>query len=1057
MNCEISLFVNGNKVDIVNNEEFSQQFAITYSFSDLYEPDKVTDSYSKSITLPGTANNNAIFGHIWKIDSNNIEQFNASQLSNFELYLNNELWQSGTAQLTEITRSNNTYTYKVTLFGTVTKVMSMLLNSDIDDESNKLLRSLKYPSKLRHTLNDNMLYMMWNSSYHNGIINLNDYMNYVPCQNGLYDNFDSSKTLTPAWPWLTGNKTGQDTEHPYLTCTPVVYTETNYGSTNGNNHITIASSGDQEFDEYSLQQWRVEYQRPAMRMNKLIEQIVKDASTDASINLDSDFFNINNPYWYNTYLTLSQYTTESDEGEINANITNTITKYVDINTDTLSWDLKFEQTDGNVTLFDADSSTVVYYGALSGTKKLSIEFMIKVSVLSDVKLEKGQYANAPYYMNGYFTGTIGNNLENNKWTRRTWNVTAIANSGAYSASSSPFTNGAYDSSIHSGIYGYNYIYGTHWKYVYNGWPYETYNNNYPNYPYQYTTTNGDVRSTWKSYQPTNDPNYYWKPFKLDIDLSSLNDTGTLTIRISNIDHRFIALNDGMVVRANKTLPVLISIKGITAAPSGTSSLNNYYPYNYGYTGIGAHVSYNTAIRSGDNYGGTYSGIAPSVVTTDDMFDTTTTQGEILLNYTKLCGLLYDTDSHGNITIMSRNKYFTNYKIIDWTDKVDLSKDYTIKPIPFNTRYLEMKYKGGDTYYEKKYSSEFGLEYGEKKINTGYAFNSQTTQLLDSIFTNTVMASEPRYDYWTEFRYVGKEVPENYFGFIKKGWELPAFSYPCYFTKDGDKKNKSDAKYSLLFNAGKKENAGHITIDSSIMLSEDASVNGGQFCWVSPITGGNIPAFEHLFRHTDYTPNFTTHYDNYSWDIGYPRISYEGETTSSYPSGSTVYSRFWEEYISEIYNVKNKILTCYVKLSWVDILNFSFKNFVTINGVLYHPNKLINVNPLSDDPIQVELIQVQNIDAYTNGQNIQGGTSKSTKPNKAPNMVITATPEVPEVLPRYDVIAPPKEPPVDDHKHAIPIDWAVIDSSTDLNTVPSTQIMQVAKRTFKINEVETPKV
>lgn len=1057
MKAEITLKINGNKVDILNSEEFAQQFAITYSYSDLYEPDKVTDSYSKSITLPGTANNNAIFGHIWKIDSNNIEQFNASQLSNFELYLNNELWQSGTAQLTEITRSNNVYSYKVTLFGAVTKIMSMLLNSDINDESNKLLRSLKYPSKLRHTLNDMMLYMMWNSSYYNGSINLNDYMNYVPCQNGLYDNFDSSKTLTPALPWLTGSTKGVDKDHPYLTCTPVVYAETNYTSDDGNNHITIASSGDEEFDEYSLLQWRVEYQRPAMRMNKLIEQIVKDASTDASINLDSDFFNINNPYWYNTYLTLSQYTTDSDEGDINANITNINTKYVGVNSTSVSWDLNFEQTDGNVTLFDADSSTVVYYGALSGTKKLSLEFMIKASVLSDVKLEKGEYGNNPYYMNGYFTGTMGTSLENKKWTRRTWNVTAIANSGAYSASSSPFTNGAYDSSIHSGIYGYNYIYGTHWNYRYNGWPYETYNSTYPGYPYQYTTTNGDVKATWKSYQPTDDPNYYWKPFKLDIDLSSLGETGTLTILISNIDHRFIALNDGMVARANKTLPVLISIKGITAAPAGTSSLNNYYPYNYGYTGIGAHVTYNTAIRSGDNYGGKYSGIAPSVVTTDDMFDTTTTQGEILLNYTKLCGLLYDTDSHGNITIMSRNKYFADYKIIDWTDKVDLSKDYTLKPIPFNTRYLEMKYKGGDSYYEKKYSSEFGLEYGEKKINTGYAFNSQTTQLLNTIFTNTVMASEPRYDYYTEFRYVGKEVPENYFGFIKRGVALPAFAYPCYFTKDGDKKNKSDAKYSLLFNAGKKKNEGHITIDSSIMLSEDASVNGGQYCWVHPTTGSGISSFEYLFRHTDYTPNFATHYDNYSWDIGYPRISYEGDTTSSYPSGSTVYSRFWEEYISEIYNVKNKILTCYVKLSWIDILNFSFKNFVTINGVLYHPNKLINVNPLSDDPIQVELIQVQNIDAYTNGQNIQGGTSKSTKPKNVPNMVITAAPEVPQVLTRYDVIAPPEDPPVDDKKNAIPFAWAVIDSSTDLETVPKVHKMHVARRTFKLNEVETPKV
>jgi hypothetical protein len=1054
MKVEIVLKINGNKVDIINSEEFAQQFAITYSFSDLYEPDKVTDSYSKSITLPGTANNNAIFGHIWKIDSDNIEQFNPSQLSDFELYLNNELWQSGTAQLTEITRNNNTYSYKVTLFGTITKVMSMLLNSDIDDESNKLLRSLKYPTKLRHTLNDNMLYMMWNSSYYNGSVYLNEYMNYVPCQNGLYDNFDSSKTLTPAWPWLTGSTPGQDINHPYLTCTPVVYTETNWGSTDGNNHITIASSEDQEFDEYSLQQWRVEYQRPAMKMNKLIEQIVKDASTDASINLDTDFFNSNNPYWYNTYLTLSQYTTDSDEGEVSASIDTYSTKYLNTGTSYTSWDLKFTQTDGNVTIFAPDSSTVIYYGALSGTEKLSIEFMIKVSVLSDTYLPKGQYANEPYYINGFFGGTFGQNFQTN-WTRRTWGVSARGNSGAYSSVSTPFSNGAYDSSIHSGIYGYNYIYGTHWSYAYNSWLYESYNGNYPSYPYQYTMINNDVKLTWKSYQPTNDAKYYWKPFKLDLDLSSLNQTGTLTIWVEDIDHRFIAVNDGWTARENKTLPVLVSIKGITVAPSGASSLNNYYPYNYGYTGIGAHISYNTAIRSGDNYGGIYSGIAPSVVTTEDMFDTTTTQGEILLNYTKLCGLLYDTDSSGNITIMSRNKFFTDYEIIDWTDKIDLSKELSIKPIPFNTRYLEMKYNAGDTYYENKYSSEFGLDYGEKKINTGYAFNSQTTQLLDTIFTNTIMASEPRYDYWTEFRYIGKQVPENYFGFIEKGWELPAFSYPCYFTKDGDKKNKADVKYSLLFNAGKKSNAGHITIDSSVMLSEDASVNGGQYCWVYPVTGGGIPAFEHLFRYTGYTPNFTTHYDNYSWDIGYPRISYEGDTTSTYPSGSTVYSRFWEEYISEIYNVKNKILTCYVKLSWIDVLNFSFKNFVTINGVLYHPNKLINVNPLSDDSIQVELIQVQNIDAYTNGQIIEGSTTRSTRARRTQNVIVAETPEVPEELTNYDVIPAAVEPTEDQDEYAIPFGWAVYDSSTDFVHVPSTQRMRVAQRTFALEETEEP--
>ena len=32
MKAEITLKINGNKVDILNSEEFAQQFAITYSY-----------------------------------------------------------------------------------------------------------------------------------------------------------------------------------------------------------------------------------------------------------------------------------------------------------------------------------------------------------------------------------------------------------------------------------------------------------------------------------------------------------------------------------------------------------------------------------------------------------------------------------------------------------------------------------------------------------------------------------------------------------------------------------------------------------------------------------------------------------------------------------------------------------------------------------------------------------------------------------------------------------------------------------------------------------------
>ena len=351
----------------------------------------------------------------------------------------------------------------------------------------------------------------------------------------------------------------------------------------------------------------------------------------------------------------------------------------------------------------------------------------------------------------------------------------------------------------------------------------------------------------------------------------------------------------------------------------------------------------------------------------------------MLDYTKLLGLLYDVDKEGNLNILSRNKYFNDYKIIDWSSKVDYSKEIKFKPLTFDARYFEMKYKAGDTYYENKYKNEFGLEYGEKKINTGLAFNSETKQFLDTtIFTNTIISADVRRTY---------DAGDK--GIIYLNQE--PIPMPALYQKDGETKSNADLKYNLLFRKSYRDNHfdGFITCDSSIMM--DSSNGGGEYCWWDPwqYSQGSDIATHCIIPAINYggIPTFSTHYDDYSWDIGLPRISYDGTMSNDYSSASTVYSRYWENYISEIYNVRNKILTCYVRLSWIEVLNFSFKNFVTINGVLYHPNKLINVNPLSDDPVQVELIQVQDINAYTSGQRIPGSTLVNKTTLKAQHVPI----------------------------------------------------------------------
>ena len=944
MNAEITLKINGNKVDVLNSEEFAQQFAITYSFSDLYEPDKVTDSYSKSITLPGTANNNAIFGHIWKFDFNNVDKFNASQLSDFQLFLNNELWQTGTAQLQEISIKDNVISYKVVLFGSITRVMSMLLNSDIEDENNKLLRNLNYKSKLTHTLTPEMIGRMWNGHCHTGYIDLEDYMQYIPCQNGLYDNFSSNKALRyKNRKWVVG---------------PVVESASN----------ADINSGDTEFDEYTMNEYRVEYQRPAMKMNKLIEQICTDIAPDASINLDRDFFNNNNPYWNNTYLTLSQYTTETYEGYITAEMDqNDVYVYVPLEEEQFTLDFKFKQTDGEFQLFAPDSSTVIYYENISGKKTISIEFKIRVLVMNDSTIRSDMYL-----LNGTWAGEIGDEMViGKKLSRERWPVSVKAYSegmqsigvnggrGLYAWARKNIANwGNMSDDEHTGSSIKNLTRTAAAGYVYNS----TYSTTYRyGYPISFSTL-----TTNPAWTPTVDSYYTWMPFKFNFDVSDLTGEGTIQLELSGITHNFTQWqlrpvgggSSRYFLAAKKSLPVLLVIAPITK--------NNEWPSEAaGFTGKSVTANYNTAIRSGDNSHGEYSGVVSSRVTTVDMFDTTTTQGQVLLDYTKLLGLLYDVDKEGNLNILSRNKYFNDYKIIDWSSKVDYSKEIKFKPLTFDARYFEMKYKAGDTYYENKYKNEFGLEYGEKKINTGLAFNSETKQFLGTtIFTNTIISADVRRTY------TGSDKGIIYMN------EDP-IPMPALYQKDGETKSSADLKYNLLFRKSYRDNQfdGYITCDSSIMM--DSSNGGGEYCWWDRYQygEGSDIATNCIILAKNYggIPTFSTHYDDYSWDIGLPRISYDGTMSNDYSSASTVYSRYWENYISEIYNVRNKILTCYVRLSWIEILNFSFKNFVTINGVLYHPNKLLNVNPLSDDPVQVELIQVQDINAYTSGQRIPGST------------------------------------------------------------------------------------
>jgi hypothetical protein len=97
---------------------------MTYQTEDFKNPTIVKNSFSKSITIPGTTNNNKIFGDIYKLDRLQHYgdtvfgiNYNPSHRVDFQIYKDGELIESGYTQLNSVSKLGGDIKYNVTFFG----------------------------------------------------------------------------------------------------------------------------------------------------------------------------------------------------------------------------------------------------------------------------------------------------------------------------------------------------------------------------------------------------------------------------------------------------------------------------------------------------------------------------------------------------------------------------------------------------------------------------------------------------------------------------------------------------------------------------------------------------------------------------------------------------------------------------------------------------------------------------------------------------------------------------------------------------------------------------
>ena len=330
----------------------------------------------------------------------------------------------------------------------------------------------------------------------------------------------------------------------------------------------------------------------------------------------------------------------------------------------------------------------------------------------------------------------------------------------------------------------------------------------------------------------------------------------------------------------------------------------------------------------------------SYFTLNDLWNNEYNVFDQILNYCKLfrIGVFVD-DKSKQIKYIPYSTFFKDYTVEDWTDKLDLSKDFVIQPVITDSKFLLFNYKDNPTARNGEYKKKYGVNYGEMRLNTDYQFNSETKKLFPE--TNVGIVACNNVLSWSNI-YSDQNV-------------IYSVSKNEAFVENKDKDRKEvDVFGQLFFDDGINNFDTDPNINlRPVCLSDDTvlQTSSNKFFYAQNV--GSIKA-------TTY-PKLSISKDDYLCLFTKPKENY---TFSDLSKAKGIYEIFWKDYLNERYNVQNKLVSCYLRLKPIDYINFSFNKFVTIQNQLYMVNKIYDYDITSNGSTKVDLITIQDVKGYT---------------------------------------------------------------------------------------------
>lgn len=904
---------------------------MNYSFEDLQSPAAVKNSYSNTVKLKGTPNNNRIFGECFRADRTNAHAdggtgagFNPSVRTPFAIYSGvGEVLESGYAKLDSVKRDGADIEYSVTLYGGLGSFLYSLM---YDGDGDKLtLADLDYmgtsdpDGEFDFTISKETVENAWEALRSGSGSDMWRAVNFAPCYNGVPDS-DFSADRAVVRPGDVG--------------LPALRTEgeTSYGTGTGGFCMVNLSS---EHDEWAVKDLRSYMQRPVLSVRAFIRAVC-DPSNNGGYEVD---------------------VSDLDGGrlpELDAWITLPMLDGLEAPESTAD----FSPVGGRFTgryIARYDNSGIMPAGmSVHASLKIVPYFYVPEASGKELKL----------YGEKTYTASGGPELREGRLSVVFLQAVAYDRNGTPTGASTvhciaPWADGRLPETYWespewlAGKFGYTPACGQGYEEHFD------------------SDDSGFVEDTGKGAG--------WFRF------GGLRDFVSFDLEAPMADNIRIEIACGTAT-GNGDMLMDWSTSELVLSPALT--FMNVIETQQGPTFTTYVAESATAEQyeepSFETTGETATSYSFGKATKAVILGGLGTPADYLLSFCKMFGLVFLFDGmERKVSIMQRGTFFRD-SVTDASGRIDLSREATVEPLVFKAKYYDFGLEGSGGAFEERYQTDYGRAYGMQRVNTGYRFDSNNVDVLSGLSFKAAASVLEYGKYWnvvsipsgavlpsvfldtgnTYTLYDNEGNSEDYtvpcppydavvryYNGKYRGYDMQGAAKPQFHDADG---KPCGGEGVLLYLSG-------FARYESFKLSDDngamAVLNEGKACWdLTPGGGLTAPVFSGFLTGGDGTEVTA------SLDMGVP--SETGVPGLSYPAETTVYARYWKDYITDRYSVDNKVMKCRADLRGLKPGQELLRGFWWFEDSLWVLNSISGYALGSDEPAECEFVQVRDVSAYT---------------------------------------------------------------------------------------------